>query len=397
MFLHNTEEELREQGVFHTHNEIAQQPRLWNEVYQNMKDQQEKIAAFFETILQKHNRVKVILTGAGTSAFVGDTIGSYLNKVCDQQIYTIQSIPTTNIVSNPVNYLDAHTPTIMVSFARSGNSPESVAAVELGEQLVNDFYQIYITCNKDGFLANKAADSENVLLLLMPEESNDQSFAMTSSFTCMMLSALLVFQIDKIEKLGTTIKRISSLGTEILANSGQQIEEIAKLAFTNIVYLGSGPLLGLAHEASLKMLELTDGGVFTYYESPLGLRHGPKTILNDETLAIVFIHDDKYTQKYDADIVKELFQEKKRTQLKIMSISDAYSDVVKENSDYYFYSQAAKGESVDDVWSAFPFILYAQMLAVFKSLQMGFQPDNPVPNGSVNRVVQGVTIYPYQS
>lgn len=399
MFLNNSEENLRELGVFHTRTEIAQQPRLWNEVYKMINNQKEAISTFFECITSIHPRIKVILTGAGTSAFIGNVVQPHLNKVCDKQVFTIQSIPTTNIVSNPSHYLDAETPTVMVSFARSGNSPESVAAVELGEKLVNDFYQIHITCNKEGHLGKRAENRKDILLLLMPEETNDQSFAMTSSFTCMMLAVLLVFQLDLLNGLESTISSISSHGMNILIQASERIKEVANLTFTNIVYLGSGPLLGLAHEASLKMLELTDGDVFTYYESPLGLRHGPKTIINDETLAFVFISNDPYTQKYDIDIVKELFNEKQRTTIKVMAVSYHYIKTVDENSDFYFYQnkvETAGSKYIDDVWLALPFILYAQMLAVFKSLNLELLPDNPVPNGSVNRVVQGVTIYPFE-
>ena len=395
MFLNHSEEFLRNLGVLHTRTEIAQQPRIWNEVYKIIEDQKEAISAFFESVTSAHPRIKVILTGAGTSAFIGDTVQLYLNKVCDKSIFMIQSIPTTNIVSNPNEYLAAETPTIMVSFARSGNSPESVAAVELGEQLVKDFYQIQITCNKDGQLAKKTENRKDTLLLLMPEETNDQSFAMTSSFTSMMLSVLLVFQLDQLDNLEATVSSISNRGADILVSASQRLEEIANLPITNIVYLGSGSFLGLAHEASLKMLELTNGDVFTYYESPLGLRHGPKTIINDQTLAFVYVSSDSYTQKYDIDLLKELYKEKERTTLKVMAISDQYLQVVEENSDFYFHQN--KVEVTNDIWLALPFIIYAQMLAVFKSLKLELHPDNPVPNGSVNRVVQGVTIYPFNN
>jgi hypothetical protein len=49
---------------------------------------------------------------------------------------------------------------------------------------------------------------------------------------------------------------------------------------------------------------------------------------------------------------------------------------------------------IADVWTAFPYIVYCQTLAFYKALQLGISPDNPCPGGEVNRVVQGVTIYP---
>ncbi|WP_249310386.1 SIS domain-containing protein [Bacillus sp. FJAT-49736] len=393
MFLNETEERLHELGVYHTHREISHQPLLWEKAYQYVQKEQERIQAYFQMITGKHEKVKVILTGAGTSAFVGDTVAPYLAKVCDNQVFTIHSIPTTNIVSNPEYYLEENIPTIMVSFARSGNSPESVAAVELGGQLIKDFYPIHITCNPDGYLARKSDD--RTLLLLMPEGSNDKSFAMTSSFSCMMLTVLLIFQMDKLNQLKSTVNWVTESGKNVFNTAAAVLKEISLIPFTNVIYLGSGTLLGLSHEASLKMLELTDGNVFSYFESPMGFRHGPKTILNDESLAVVFIGNNPYTQKYDMDILKELYAEKQRSQLKVLAISNQFMEDAKENSDYYVHLQA-EPSTFDDVWLSFPYIINAQILAVYKSLNLKFTPDNPVPNGSVNRVVQGVTIYPFK-
>ncbi|WP_027416520.1 SIS domain-containing protein [Aneurinibacillus terranovensis] len=400
MFLHVSEEKNKELGVYHTQKEIVQQPRLWKETYEYIVQEKKRIQLFFQSVMEKHKTIKVILTGAGTSAFVGECLSPYLHKVCDAKIFTIENIPTTSIVSNPEYYLDADTPTIMVSFARSGNSPESAASVELGEQLVKDFYQINITCNKEGQLAKKSGNNAAALLLLLPEDSNDQGFAMTSSFTCMMLCAMLVFQIKDIESLKNNIDVISAIGERILTSEADNLEALAKLPFTNIVYLGSGPLSGLSHEASLKMLELVGGLVFTAYDSPLGFRHGPKSMINDQTLVMIMISSNPYTQKYDLDMLKELYREKETVQLKLAAISGAFVNEAKDNCDYYFYSETeeivSNGTSLEDSWLAFPFILYAQMLAVFKSLHLGFRPDNPCPGGSLNRVVQGVTIYPFQ-
>ena len=103
-------------------------------------------------------------------------------------------------------------PTLLVSFARSGNSPESVASVQLAEQIVSDLYQITITCAKDGKLAKQAVNNDKNLLLLMPEKSNDHGFAMTGSYTCMALTALLVFDSISTEEKSKIVKRNLSNG-----------------------------------------------------------------------------------------------------------------------------------------------------------------------------------------
>lgn len=395
MSLQLTETESQKLKSNHTQLEIIQQSDLWEKTYDYMLQERDRIASFFEAITSQHDHVKVILTGAGSSAFIGECIAPYLTKESDHPSFHFYDIPTTNIVSNPTMYLDAKTPTIMVSFARSGNSPESVASIQLGEQLIDDFYQVNITCNHDGYLAKNSGEN-HTLLLTLPEESNDKGFAMTSSFTCMMLSAMLAFQYEKLENLHGQVTRITELAKKVLSQS-KAIKELSLQPFTNIVYLGSGPFLGLAREAGLKMLELTGGRVFSAHESPLGFRHGPKSMLNDDSLIVMMISNDLYTRKYDLDMLNELYMEKKRTAIKIIVVSDDYLSNADDHSDYYFYQKndEASTDKLDSSWLLFPFILYGQILAYHKSIQSGLQPDNPSVDGSVNRVVKGVTIYPF--
>lgn len=171
---------------FHTANEIAHQPRLWQEISQTISNKKNEIDTFLAPIFAKQD-LRVILTGAGTSAFAGDAIAPYLNE---KSSFVVEAIATTEIVANPEQTLNANQPTLVVSFARSGNSPESTAAVAIANQVVEDCYHLILTCNPDGELAQYASTVTNAYSLLMPEGSNDKSFAMTSSFSCMTLSAL---------------------------------------------------------------------------------------------------------------------------------------------------------------------------------------------------------------
>ncbi|MFC4618763.1 SIS domain-containing protein [Camelliibacillus cellulosilyticus] len=392
MLLDVSEEKSKSLGVYHTQKEIAQQPVLWEQTFERFIKEKPAVQAFLAEILKKHHRVRVILTGAGTSAFVGECVIPYLKTICNPEHYVVEAIPTTDIVSNPTSYLSASVPTIMVSFARSGDSPESVAAVKLGEKLIRDFYQINITCNKDGYLAKQSKNDDRALLLLMPEASNDQGFAMTGSFTCMTLAALLIFQMEKLEAFEAVVRQMKKAGEALLENALQTLQTIADIDFSNIVYLGSGPFHGLAHEASLKMLELTGGKVFTAYESSLGFRHGPKSMLNDRSLVMMMVSGDPYTRKYDVDMLKELYEEKAHASINIVAMSSGYDKDVEASADYYFYDNGHANE--EDVWSIFPYIMYGQILAFYKSVQLGLKPDNPSPSGSVNRVVKGVTIHP---
>ena len=202
-----TKEDLQELGAEITTREIYQQPRFWKETARLYQERKAEIKAFLEKIGQEHDYIKVILTGAGTSAYVGDTLVPYLQEVHDERHWNFQSIATTDIVAHPQTYLKKELPTVLVSFARSGNSPESVATVQLAQDLVAELYQITITCAEEGKLAQQAHGDERNLLLLQPKETNDAGFAMTSSFTSMLLTALLVFDPSEEEIKEKTSRR----------------------------------------------------------------------------------------------------------------------------------------------------------------------------------------------
>ena len=190
--LHYTNQELEQLGAAITTREIYQQPSVWQESFQSYKEKKTNIEAFLQELRDQEVH-KVIFTGAGTSAYVGDSLSPILNTLYDQNDFHFESVATTDLVSNPRAYLQEDIPTLLVSFARSGNSPESVAAVNLAKQLVNKLYQMTITCAADGQLAQQAHGDAKNLLLLQPDRSNDAGFAMTSSFSSMLLTGLLVF------------------------------------------------------------------------------------------------------------------------------------------------------------------------------------------------------------
>jgi len=367
---------------FYTLKEIEQQKRLWLETINLVKEKKEEIKSFLSKNDFKNR--KIIFTGAGTSEFVGNSITPALGG-------NVLSIATTDIVSNPENYLKKDEKVILISCARSGNSPESVATVKLADEIIDDVCHILITCNKDGKLAINKKDDKKALVLLMPEESNDKGFAMTSSFTCMSLTGLLIFNLESLEKIEDIMKKqIEKINDEGMKSL---IDSLITLDISRIVYLGSSCLKGVAEEAALKCLELTAGHMSLHYNSPLGFRHGPKSIINDTTMIITLLSNNDYTRKYELDLLKEMYNENKKKVLVTLDMKN--SDEARENSHYY-YTFNSEDSGVEDVFNMFSYVYFAQLFAFYKSKSFGINPDNPCPTGEVNRVVQGVIIYDYK-
>ena len=383
-----TDAELEKLGAKITTREIEQQPELWQQTWSIYQNNKTKITDFLNQINQKWGKVRVIFTGAGTSAYVGNTIMPYLQKNGDRKKYDFEAIDTTKIVSTPEDYLAKDTPTILVSFARSGNSPESVATVELAKKLVTNLYQIAITCAPEGHLAQDLEGDPTGLVLLMPEKSLDQGFAMTGSFSCMSLMALLVFDTLTDENKEHIVSQIAQMGKSVIDRE-DEIQSLVDIDFNRITYIGSGSLGGLAEETRLKILELTAGEVAALFDTSMGLRHGPKSFLDKKTIVFDFVSNDTYTRQYDLDILNEIKDDQ------IVPLVMAVGQE-KEGQDFSGKSfMFAEKELLPDAYLALPDVMFGQTIALLTSIKVNNKPDTPSPTGTVNRVVKGVTIHEF--
>lgn len=383
-----TQDQLMLLGASITTAEIKQQPELWGETFALYTEKRNSIEKFLKNLTEKHCRIQVIFTGAGTSAYVGDTVTPYLKEKVDENQWDLISVPTTAIVSNPYQFLKADIPTLLISFARSGNSPESVATVELAEHIVTNLYQITITCSKEGKLAQRAKGDENNLLLLMPERSNDQGFAMTGSYTCMALTTLLLFDTLSMEEKLNIVETVRRMGQSVISRVAD-ISNLISSDFERIIYLGSGGFEGLAREAQLKILELTAGKIATSFDSSLGFRHGPKSFVNEKAVVFVFVSNQLYTRRYDLDMLNELRQDQIASFICAIAVD---GDMNYAGNTFLFDSDA---RIVPDAYLSLPFVMFGQTIALLSSVKVGNKPDTPSPSGTVNRVVKGVTIHEY--
>ncbi|WP_433638750.1 AgaS family sugar isomerase [Kluyvera georgiana] len=369
-----------------TEEEIRQQPASWIRSLKNIDAIRSTIDAFLTPLLRKTD-LRIVLTGAGTSAFIGETIAPWLSRHTGKNI---SAVPTTDLVTNPMDYLNPAHPLLLVSFARSGNSPESVAAVELANQFVPECYHLSITCNEAGSLYQNLVDSDNAFALLMPAETHDRGFAMTSSITTMMASCLAVFAPEVFNS--QTFRDVADRSQAILDSLGDFSQGVfGDGAWKRIVYLGSGGLQGIARESALKVLELTAGKLAAFYDSPTGFRHGPKSLVDSETLIVVYISSHPYTRQYDLDLLAELRRD--RQAMRVVAIA-AETDAIIEAGPHILLPPS---RSFIDMEQAFCFLMYAQVFALTQSIHVGNTPDTPSASGTVNRVVQGVIIHPWQA
>lgn len=376
--------DLKANGGYHTAKEICSQPEVWGKTYLKLLEEKGQIIEFLEKVWA-HDCPNVILTGAGTSAFIGEALVGEFQK---NWKVSCRAISTTDIITHPENCFFKSGPTLLISFARSGDSPESVAAIELAKEYCEKLYELNITCNKDGALAKNTGDI-NSYVFLLPEETNDLSLAMTSSFSSMLLAGLLILNIKEIKQMKPLIKKVQAFGTYILDECLPGLKKIAERDYERMVFLGSGPLFGVAHESHLKVQEMTDGQVICTFDSFLGFRHGPKAIVNDSTVVVYLFSNNPCVKRYELDLVQSVNGTKAGE--KSVAIGNSYN----ENEFKFDFSIQFPGGTYDipeDFLTVF-YILPAQIIAFYKSLSLGLSPDSPSKSNAISRVVQGVKIY----
>ena len=387
----------------YTYDEIHQQPAMWRKELKALLANKAEVSAFMHKYLTPDT--DVVLTGAGTSAFIGDA----LLPVMRGMWRNVRSVPTTDLITHSEYLLDKERPLLMISFARSGNSPESVGAVNLANKLCKNVAHVYITCNKNGKLAMQAngengdatlngengdatlnGGKDNILLLLLPEETDDKSLAMTSSFSTMLLTCLMLGHIDTLEHDADEIEKTAKNAEAVINEYEEKLKGIGERPFERGVFLGSGALKGIAEECHLKLQELTDGAVVCKFDSFLGFRHGPKAVVNDKSLVVYLMTDKEDVQRYERDLVKQV-DANNNPVAQVIVIAGKEPELPGVKADLVV--KMPFGPKENDFYGIVPYVLVGQLLGFYASKAHGLNPDAPSVSGNIHRVVEGVTIY----
>src|SRR5258708_26800639 len=201
-------------------------------------------------------------------------------------------------------------PGLLISLARSGDSPESSGAVELLLDTEPEFRHLVVTCNDQGSLARAWRAYDKVHVMTLPTETHDKSLAMTSSCTNLLLAARFIGMLERPDEYRKLCERLSQITGGLIRYNFDTLAKIAAADFRRAVFLGSGSRFAASREAALKMLELTSGRVTTLCESYLGFRHGPMSYAQDDTLIVCNLSCHPTIRAYEMDLLHELDRKK---------------------------------------------------------------------------------------
>jgi tagatose-6-phosphate ketose/aldose isomerase len=375
-------------GLVFTPREIAQQPQTWEVTLDIFTRNQERICAFLEGLGLRgplEQRPVVILVGAGTSDYIGQALVLLLRQKWGCEVI---ACPSTDLLPNLENFIVPERKYLWISFSRSGDSPEGVAVLERAIELYPDIAHLVITCNEDARMIEVCRDYPRSYVVVLDAAVNDRSLAMTSSFTNMVVMGQCLAHAWAIEEYEPVLRRMSRAGEKLLQSASDLAELLAVQDFPRVCFVGSGPLVSVAKESALKVLEMTAGRVATMSETMLGLRHGPMAALDESTLFVCLVSEDGRRALYARDLLREV-SEKKIVAKRVGVGTLAQQAKIAPFCDFYLAVEA----DVSDAYRPVLDVMFGQLLGLHCSIFHRLKPDTPSPDGVIARVVQEVGIY----
>ena len=383
------EQERVDRGLQHTPREIWQQPDTWGTTYRICSARKAELndALWRVGIGRGTASPTVYLVGAGTSDYTGRALAPLLRRRwgCD-----VWALPSTTLLTDFDEFHFTEKEYLWISFSRSGDSPEGVAVLERALQRNGSIHHLVITCNQRGRMAELCArHPDHALALVLDDSVNDRGLAMTSSFSNMLIAGQCVAHLDDLEEFGAVVSGLSACGRQFLPVAAETAAEVTSLGCARACFVGSGVLRGVADESALKLVELSAGKVVTLSETPLGLRHGPMSSVDGQTLFVAFLSSDVRRRGYELDLLREI-DGKRLGRVRLVVTAGDGADV-SELADYRLPLNYPM--DLPDYYRPAVDVMLGQLLGLFASLRCGLKPDQPSPTGAITRVVQPIKLY----
>jgi tagatose-6-phosphate ketose/aldose isomerase len=384
------EQERAARGLEHTPREIWQQPETWSLTHRVCATRQNELKEVLRRsgIGRGHTASPTVyLVGAGTSDYTGRALAPLLRRrwSCDAW-----ALPSTTLLTE---FEDFHKPGrnyLWISFSRSGESPEGVALLQRALDRHREIQHLVVTCNQQGPMAQLCASHpDRAFALVLDDAVNDRGLAMTSSFSNMVLAGQCIASLDDLTEFDNVVAKLADSGRQFLPVAAEAAAEVTALGCMRACFVGSGALRAVADESALKVVELSAGKVTTLAETPLGLRHGPMSSVDSQTIFAAFLSSEPRRRGYELDLLREIDRKRLGRVRFVVTTGDSHD--ASDLADYCL--RLGSASDFDDFHRPVLDVMLGQLLGLFTSMRCGLKPDQPSPNGAITRVVQPIKLY----
>ncbi len=388
------DEERNARGLRYTPREIQQQPETWASTFHRCQELGPELKEALNRAgfgNEGASSRTVYLVGAGTSDYIGRALAPLLRQRWGCEVW---AVPSTTLLTDFEQFHQPGKQYFWISFSRSGDSPEGVALLHRAIERYRQIQHLVITCNQLGAMAKLCEqNSRHALALILDDAANDRGLAMTSSFTNMLIAGQYVANIcgnlEDGPSYGDILAQIVEVGTQFLPAAAAAAASIAELGCSRACFVGSGVLRAVADESALKLVELSGGQIATLAESPLGLRHGPMSGVDGQSLFVAFLSNDRRRRGYEVDLLEEI-RSKRLARLRVVVTANGAQDVT-SLADRVLSLNCRAG--FPDEYRPALDVMFGQLLGLFASSACGLRPDQPSPSGAINRVVSPIRLY----
>lgn len=224
----------------------------------------------------------LVFVGCGTSFNLALSLAAYANLAGRKAI----AVPGAEWQNRPSAFWPEWRNTHVVALSRSGETTETVAAAKASRAA--GAFVTAITVEPESTLA------KNCDRMVAAETHPDEGIVMTVSASLMVLLGLQMIG----QKVPASV-----------VNSARQLASALDAALPGIiadrshfVFLGGGPLFGVALEGALKLMEMSQ--IMTQAFHPLEYRHGPISLVDGKTVAVILYSSDQ--KEAETKLVGEL-------------------------------------------------------------------------------------------
>ena len=334
-----------------TFNEIIEQPQTWTQVLAALEQRQEELQAW----LREEKFGQVVLVGCGSSHHANLAAARVFHRISG---LNAQALPASEVLYSSRPPHDVRIKTLVIGVSRSGETSETVWAVEKLKKLDARLKVLTVTCKADTELAALGHHS-----LAFPFAHEEGPLATRSTSSSLLALEMLAAWAAGNQGLVDELKTLPTLID--LRKRGPEIQKAVGLKATHVTFLGNGPFYGVATASSLLMREMA------YIQSDcmqlLEYRHGFHSAIQPTTLVVSFLTDAM--RRAEEEMLREIAV-MRGPRMIICSQADTRT---KMGSEFVF----ELGESISEAARAVLSLPFGQVLAFYYAISRGANPDRP--------------------